>query len=124
MQLIYVDTNKQFFAACLDDTLKLYDAHFRLQASFKWHCGIVASMLYNYAYDELITAGRAGVKVWYCEPDYKAFTRNAAAPLKSGARSSPLSGTSPMIASKLKDGKAPPWQLGAFQTIRERITFR
>ena len=124
MQLIYVDTHKQFFAACLDDTLKLYDAHFRLQASFKWHGGIVASMLYNHAYDELITAGRAGVKVWYCEPDYKAFAWNAAAPLKSGPRSSPMSGSSPMIASKLKGGKAPPWQLGAFQTVRERITFR
>ena len=121
MQLIYVNKHKQFFAACLDDTLKLYDAHFRLQASFKWHGGIVASMLYNHAYDELITAGRAGVKVWYCEPDYKAFARNAAAPLKS--RTSPLSG-SPVVASKLKDGKAQPWQLGAFQTIRERITFR
>lgn len=121
MQLIYVNKHKQFFAACLDDTLKLYDAHFRLQASFKWHGGIVASMLYNHVYDELITAGRAGVKVWYCEPDYKAFARNAAAPLKS--RTSPLSG-SPVVASKLKDGKAQPWQLGAFQTIRERITFR
>lgn len=124
MQLIYVDKHKLFFAACLDDTLKLYNAHFRLQASFKWHGGIVTCMLYNTTYDELITAGRAGVKVWYCEPDYKAFARNAAAPLRTGARSSPLSGSSPMCATKLKGGKAPPWQLGAFQTIRERVTFR
>ena len=124
MQIIYVEKHRQFFAACLDDTLKLYNAHFRQQASFKWHGGIVTSMLYNQAYDELITAGRAGVKVWYCEPDYKAFARNAAAPLTKGAMSSPLSGSSPTFTLKLKGGKAPPWQLGAFQSIRERITFR
>ncbi|KAL3143046.1 hypothetical protein ABBQ38_003321 [Trebouxia sp. C0009 RCD-2024] len=81
-------------------------------------------MLYNAVYDELITAGKAGVKVWYCEPDYKAFAKNAAAPLRSGARSSPLSGFAPTSMSKLKGGRAPPWQLGAFQSIRERITFR
>lgn len=101
-----------------------YNAHFRLQASFRWHGGTVASMLYNAVYDELITAGKAGVKVWYCEPDYKAFAKNAAAPLRSGARSSPLSGFAPTSMSKLKGGRAPPWQLGAFQSIRERITFR
>ena len=101
-----------------------YNAHFRLQASFRWHAGIVASMLYNAEYDELITAGKAGVKVWYCEPDYKAFAKNAAAPLKTGARSSPLSGCAPTFMSKLKGGRALPWQLGAFQSIRERITFR
>lgn len=101
-----------------------YNAHLRLQASFKWHGGIVASMLYNTVYDELITAGKAGVKVWYCEPDYKAFAKNSAAPLKSGARSSPLSGFAPSFMSKLNGGRAPPWQLGAFQSIRERITFR
>ena len=123
-QIIYVKGSRQFFAACLDDTLKLYNEHFRLQASFKWHGGIVASMLYNSAFDELITAGRNGVKVWYCEPDYKAFARNAAAPLKTGTRSSPLLGSSATFASKLKGGKAPPWQLGAFQSIHERVTFR
>lgn len=81
-------------------------------------------MVYNTAYDELITAGKAGVKVWYCEPDYKAFARNATAPLKSGARSGSLSGCGPTLTSKLKGGKAPPWQLGSFQSIHERITFR
>ena len=122
--VIYVKSSRQFFAACLDDTLKLYNEHFRLQASFKWHGGVVASMLYNSAFDELITAGRNGVKVWYCEPDYKAFARNAAAPLKTGTRASPLLGSSATFASKLKGGKAPPWQLGAFQSIHERVTFR
>jgi len=106
----------------LDDTLKLYNEQFRLQASFRWHGGIVTSMLYNAAYDELITTGRNGVKAWYCEPDYKAFAKNAAAPL--GPRSKLQPGNSATFASKLKGGKAPPWELGAFQSIRERVTFR
>ena len=123
-QVIYVERSRLFFAACLDDTLKLYSDNFRLQASFKWHGGIVASMLFNAACDELITAGRNGVKVWYCQPDYKAFARNAATPLKTGSKSGPVLGSTATLASKLKGGKAPPWQLGAFQSIRERVTFR
>ena len=81
-------------------------------------------MVYNAAYDELITSGRNGVKAWYCEPDYKAFAKNAAAPLQSGSSSRLQPGNSATAASKLKGGKAPPWELGAFQSIRERVTFR
>ena len=122
--ILFVDKCRQFFAACLDDTLKLYNEQFRLQASFRWHGGVVTSMLYNAAYDELITTGRNGVKAWYCEPDYKAFAKNAAAPVNVGSKSRLQPGNSATFASKLNGGKAPPWELGAFQSIRERITFR
>ena len=123
-QILYVSKSKLFFAACLDDTLKLYNEQFRLQASFRWHGGVVSSMVYNSAYDELITSGRNGVKAWYCEADYKAFAKNSAAPLNTGPRSKQQLGNSATFASKLKGGKAPPWELGAFQNVRERVTFR
>ena len=123
--ILYVEKCKHFFAACLDDTLKLYSEQFRLQASFKWHGGIVTSMVYNAEYDELITIGKNGVKAWYCEPDYKAFAKNASAPLNFAPRCKPPQpGVSASFASKLKGGKAPPWELGAFQNLRERVTFR
>ncbi|DBA99981.1 TPA: hypothetical protein ACH3X1_013852 [Trebouxia sp. C0004] len=122
--LMYEKKCRHFFAACLDDTLKLYSQSFRLQASFRWHGGVVISMLYNAACDELITIGRNGVKAWYCEPDYKAFAKNAAAPLQTGSGSKLLPGNSATSMSKLKGGKAAPWELGAFQSIHERVTFR
>ncbi|KAL0051218.1 hypothetical protein WJX82_003945 [Trebouxia sp. C0006] len=122
--LMYGNKCRHFFAACLDDTLKLYSESFRLQASFRWHGGVVISMVYNAACDELITIGRNGVKAWYCEPDYKAFAKNAAAPLQAGSGSKLLPGNSASSMSKLKGGKAAPWELGAFQSIHERVTFR
>ena len=123
-QILYVSKSRQFFAACLDDTLKLYNEHFRLQASFRWHGGVVTQMLYNSLYDELITIGRNGVKAWYCEADYKAFAKNSAAPLNHGSRAKQQLDNSATFASKLKGGKAPPWELGGFQSLRERVTFR
>ncbi|KAA6429678.1 MAG: hypothetical protein FRX49_00112 [Trebouxia sp. A1-2] len=122
--LMYEKKCRHFFAACLDDTLKLYSQSFRLQASFRWHGGVVISMVYNAAIDELMTIGRNGVKAWYCEPDYKAFAKNAAAPLQAGSGSKLLPGNSATSMSKLKGGKAAPWELGAFQSIHERVTFR
>jgi len=122
--LMYGKKCRHFFAACLDDTLKLYSQSFRLQASFRWHGGVVISMVYNAECDELITIGRNGVKAWYCEPDYKAFAKNAAAPLQAGSGSKLLPGNSATSMSKLQGGKAAPWELGAFQSIHERVTFR
>lgn len=123
--LLYASKCNQFFATCLDDTLKLFDEQFRLQATFRWHGGVVRSMVYNPVYDELITSGRNGVKTWICEPDYKAFAKNAAAPISARSSTKITPGTSAAaFVTKLKGGKAPPWELGAFQSIRERATFR
>ena len=123
--LLYARKCNQFFATCLDDTLKLFDEQFRLQATFRWHGGVHRSMVYNHVYDELITSGRNGVKTWICEPDYKAFAKNAAAPISARSSTKITPGTSAAaFVTKLKGGKAPPWELGAFQSIRERATFR
>lgn len=123
--ILYASKCRQFFAACLDDTLKLFDNQFRLQATFRWHGGVVRSMAYNSMYDELITSGRNGVKTWVCEPDYKAFAKNAAAPINARSSTKVAPGTSAAaFVTNLKGGKAPPWELGAFQSIRERATFR
>lgn len=51
------------FAACLDDTIKLYNERLRLKSSLAWANGVVREMAYNSKRNELITAGSYGVKV-------------------------------------------------------------
>ena len=65
--LLFVEQHGLFFAACLDQTLRLYDSSFKLQSTMRWHAGVVTQLLYSKALDEVITAGAEGLKTWFCQ---------------------------------------------------------